>query len=85
MIKVEEMEKTFGKCECIYFSHKYLILRVFKETIENQKDSINRVESHREEIIRKGMNPDQMITTSKKFIESIKKTKKVIQDTPLCK
>lgn len=73
------------KFECIHYSHKYLILRVLKETVENQKDSINRVESHREEIVKKGLDPDQMIGTSKKFIETIEKTKKVIQDVPLCK
>lgn len=85
MVKIEEMEKTLGKCECIHYSHKYLILRVFKETIEHQKDAINRVESRRKEIIKEGKNPDRMIATSRKFIETVENTKKAVQDIPLCK
>lgn len=85
MAKIEQIESTLGKCECIHYSHKYLILRVLKETIENQKDNINKIESRRKEIIREGiMNPGQMIATGKRFIETVEKTKKVVQDTPLC-
>lgn len=86
MTKIDEMESTLGKCECMHYSHKYLILRVLKETIENQKDTINKIESRRKEIIREGiMIPSQMIAMGKRFIETVEKTKKVVQDTPLCR
>lgn len=85
MVKIGEMENTLGKCECIHYSHKYTLLRVLKETINSQKANIKKIESRREEIIKEGtMNPDQMIATGKRFIEIIEKTKKTVQDTPLC-
>jgi len=85
MVKVSEMEKTLGKCECINHSHKYLILRVLKEAIENEKHAIRRVELRRKEIIKEGMIPGLMIQTGRKFIETIEKTRNVVQDVPLCK
>lgn len=78
-------EKSIGKCECMYHSHKYLILRVFKEAIEKEKDRITRVDINRKEIIAEGMNPDTMITTSKKFIDELEKTRNVVKDTQSCK
>ena len=84
MVKAREMEKTLGKFECINHSHKYLILSVLKGAIEYQKLSIDRVELRRKEIIKEGLDPDQMIVSSKNYIESIEKTKKLFQGVPLC-
>ena len=44
----------------MYYSHKYLILRVLKEAIEKEKSVISKADINREDIIKKDMNPDIM-------------------------
>jgi hypothetical protein len=64
--------------------HKLLILRVFKEAIDNQKNIINKTEAHNEDITRVGMSKEQIIETSRNFIRKLETTRKVIKDIPDC-
>ena len=77
-------KNSLGDCNCMNRDHKLLILRIFKEAIENQKDIINKTESHSEDITRVGMNKEQMIETSRNFIRKLETTRKVIKDIPDC-
>lgn len=79
------VHKIIGKCECINYDHKYLILRIAKEAIEKEKDVISIIYKNREDIIKKGMNPDIMIQTEKQFVEKIEDTIKAVKDVPVCK
>ena len=78
-------QNQLGNCNCMNRDHKLLILRVFKEAIENQKDAINRVESTRADIIKKGWSPEQFIKKSREFIQKLENTRKAAQDIPDCK
>ena len=75
---------SLGDCNCMNRDHKLLILRVFKEAIENQKDIITRTEARGEEIVMVGMNQEQMIETSRNFMRKLETTRKVIKDIPDC-
>ena len=77
-------QNPLGDCNCMNRDHKLLILRVFKETTENQKDITNKTESRSEDIARSGMNKEQMIETSRNFIRKLEITRKAIKDTPDC-
>jgi hypothetical protein len=78
-------QNSLGDCNCIKRDHKLLILRVFKEAIENQKDIINKTESHSEDIARIGMNKGQMIDSSRNFMRKLETTRNAIKDIPDCK
>jgi len=77
-------QNSLGDCNCMNRDHKLLILRVFKEAIENQKDIITRTEARGEEIVMVGMNQEQMIETSRNFMRKLETTRKVIKDIPDC-
>lgn len=77
-------KNSLGDCNCMNRDHKLLILRVFKEAIENQKDIINKTESRSEGVTRDGMNKEQMIESSRNFMRKLETTRKVIKDTPDC-
>ena len=59
------------------YTIKYLILRILKEAIEKEKNIISRANINRKEIIEQDMNPDIMIESGKKFINTAEKTRRI--------